>query len=208
MTLCSQCVCQNECLNVRFHCFHWSQDIISSPPSAAYMRQWTRSELVQVMACRLFGAKPLPEPMLAFCQLDSWEHISVKFEWEFYNFLSKHAFGIVVCQTGGNFVQGEISYFIWPTRSRDILRRENTLPIGTSAIMKLMPTIKTWFAVGVPQINTLCILGFGSPFIYNINGQKHIHTELWNVMTAPTATPVWLEAIRYCDWNWIVMKRF
>ena len=26
---------------------------------------------VQVMACHLFGAKPLPEPMLVYCQLDS-----------------------------------------------------------------------------------------------------------------------------------------
>ena len=35
---------------------------------------------------RLFGAKSLPEPMLAYCrQLDSWEHISVKFESEFYH---------------------------------------------------------------------------------------------------------------------------
>ena len=42
----------------------------SSPPSAAYMRQWIRT-LVQIMACRLFGAKPLPEPMLVYCQLDS-----------------------------------------------------------------------------------------------------------------------------------------
>ena len=31
----------------------------SSPPSAAYMRQWTGSALVQIMACRLLGAKPL-----------------------------------------------------------------------------------------------------------------------------------------------------
>ena len=30
----------------------------------------SRSALVQVMACRLLGTKPLPEPMLAFCQLD------------------------------------------------------------------------------------------------------------------------------------------
>ena len=46
----------------------------SSPPSAAYtcMRQWTGTILVQVMACRLCGAKPLPEPKLAYCQLDSW----------------------------------------------------------------------------------------------------------------------------------------
>ena len=31
-----------------------------SPSSAAYMRHWTGSSLVQVMACLLFGAKPLP----------------------------------------------------------------------------------------------------------------------------------------------------
>ena len=43
------------------------------PSGAAYMRQWTESSLVQVMACRLFGAKPLPEPMLVCCQLVSWE---------------------------------------------------------------------------------------------------------------------------------------
>ena len=39
----------------------------SSPPSAAYMRQWIGSALVEVMACRLFGAKPLPQPMLTYC---------------------------------------------------------------------------------------------------------------------------------------------
>ena len=31
----------------------------SSPPSAAYMRQWIGSALVPITACRLFGAKPL-----------------------------------------------------------------------------------------------------------------------------------------------------
>ena len=61
----------------------------SSPPSAAYMRQWIGPSLVQVLACRLFGAKPLPEPMLAYWQLDSWEQISVKFESEFYHFHSR-----------------------------------------------------------------------------------------------------------------------
>ena len=44
----------------------------SSPSSAAYMRQWTGSPLVQIMACRLFGAKPLSEPMLGFCQLNPY----------------------------------------------------------------------------------------------------------------------------------------
>ena len=41
------------------------------------------------MACHLFDAKPLHEPMLAYCQLNSWEHTSVKFESEFYHFHSR-----------------------------------------------------------------------------------------------------------------------
>ena len=32
------------------------------------------------MACPLVGANPLSEPMLAYCQLDPWEHTSVKFQ--------------------------------------------------------------------------------------------------------------------------------
>ena len=32
--------------------------------------QWTGSPLVQIMTCRLLGAKPLPEPMLTYSQLD------------------------------------------------------------------------------------------------------------------------------------------
>ena len=55
------------------------ETINSSPFSVAYMRQWIGSSLFQVMACRLFGAKSLPEPMLAYCQFDPWEQISVNF---------------------------------------------------------------------------------------------------------------------------------
>ena len=54
---------------------HWL--INSSLPSAAYMPQRSESSLVQVMTCGLFGTKPLPEPMLAYCQLDSWEHLNL-----------------------------------------------------------------------------------------------------------------------------------
>ena len=69
-------ICEDMCCG-----FH-SSDVMfnSSPHSAAYMRQSIGSVLIQVMACHLFGAKPLPEPMLAYYQLDSWEQISVKIE--------------------------------------------------------------------------------------------------------------------------------
>ena len=42
-------------------------DINSSPSSAIYMRQWMKSALVEIMGCRLFGAKPLSKPMLGYC---------------------------------------------------------------------------------------------------------------------------------------------
>ena len=79
----------------------------SSPPSAAYM-QWTGSPLAQVMACRLSGAKPLPEPMLAYCQLDSREYISVKFESEYYYFHSKKSIWKCRQENGGHFVSASV----------------------------------------------------------------------------------------------------
>ena len=63
--------------------------INSSPTSATYTCQGSGSALVQVMAWHLFMARPLPEPMLAYCQLDYWEPISVKFEFEFSHFHSR-----------------------------------------------------------------------------------------------------------------------
>ena len=44
------------------------QKLVNSfPPSAAYMRQSIGKALVQIMAFRLFGAKPLSEPTLGYC---------------------------------------------------------------------------------------------------------------------------------------------
>ena len=42
------------------------------------MRQWIIA-LVQIMACGPFGAKPLSEPLLGYCQLDPNEQNSVIF---------------------------------------------------------------------------------------------------------------------------------
>ena len=54
------------------------------------------------MACRLFGAKLLPEPMLAYCQLDPWDRAYIIF-------IQENAFENVVCQNGVQYVQGEMS---------------------------------------------------------------------------------------------------
>ena len=50
---------------------YYSQRINSSSSGAAYIRRWTEWALAQAMACRLFGTKPLPEPMLTYCKLDA-----------------------------------------------------------------------------------------------------------------------------------------
>ena len=42
--------------------------------------------LVQIMACRLEGAKTLFAPMLECCLLDTWEQTSVKFQSKFKHF--------------------------------------------------------------------------------------------------------------------------
>ena len=47
-------------------------------PSAAYMHEWIGSAMVQTVACRLFGAKPLSKPMPGYCQLDPYKQTSVK----------------------------------------------------------------------------------------------------------------------------------
>ena len=43
----------------------------ASPSSAAYMRQWIGSALVQIMAYCLFDTKPLSTSVQGYCQLDT-----------------------------------------------------------------------------------------------------------------------------------------
>ena len=83
----------------------------SHSPSAAYMRQWTRSALVQIMACRLFGAKPLFKPMLFFFSIGpfwtNWSEIWI--EMQNFSFTKMHLKMHLKVRNGGHFVQGEMS---------------------------------------------------------------------------------------------------
>ena len=58
------------------------------------------------MACRLSGAKPLPEPMLAYCQLNSWEHISENFDSNFIVFIEENAIENVVAKMAAILSRG------------------------------------------------------------------------------------------------------
>ena len=50
------------------------------------------------MACRLDGAKPLPEPMLDYCLLDPEEQSSMIIIRNSYVFVQENAFETVVCE--------------------------------------------------------------------------------------------------------------
>ena len=65
--------------------------------SYIYMHQENIPTLLQIMACRLFGAKPLSEPMLLYCQLDP---ISVKFflKVKKFSFTEIHLKMCVICK--------------------------------------------------------------------------------------------------------------
>ena len=80
--------------------------INSSPPSAAFMHQWIGSALVQIMACRLFGAKPVSKPMLCYCQLDPWEQTLVKLLSKYKTFYSRKCIWKYHLRNGDHFVKG------------------------------------------------------------------------------------------------------
>ena len=79
------------------------------PPSATYMGRWTGSVLVQIMACRLFGAKTLSKLMLEYCQLDPYEQTSVKFQSKYKTIHSTTCNWKFRLRNGGHFVQGPVS---------------------------------------------------------------------------------------------------
>ena len=56
------------------------------------------------MACRLFGTKQLPAPMMTYFQLDPYEHNSMKFYWTRKSFIDEIAFENVICQNDNHVV--------------------------------------------------------------------------------------------------------
>ena len=81
------------------------QVLDSSPPSAAYMHQWIESGLVQIMARRLFGVKPLSKPMLGYCQLDP-SHFSEILVKNRTFFIQENVFESLVCETATILFRG------------------------------------------------------------------------------------------------------
>ena len=98
----------------------------SLSPSAAYMRQWIGSALVQIMACRLFGVKPLSKPMLTYCQLDRKGTYFKEILFKNSNIsIQENAFEHVVCEMAATLSTGRwvkiyffhiLAAFIWTSK--------------------------------------------------------------------------------------------
>ena len=91
-----------------------STDDAPSPPSAAYMRQWTGSALIQIMACRLFGANS--DDYINQCwDIVNWT-LRNKLRWNFHQntkFPSRKCIWKYRLRNGGHFVPGEVKPSIW-----------------------------------------------------------------------------------------------
>ena len=62
------------------------------------------------MAWRRKGAKPLPKPMVTFCQMDHQEHILMKFQLRFTAFLPGKCIWKCLLQNAGHFAQVSICW--------------------------------------------------------------------------------------------------
>ena len=120
----------------------------SSPPSAAYLREWNGSSMAQVMACRLFGAKPLSEPTLTHCLLYSWEYISVKFVSELFSFKKMQlkmssAKMAAILSRGDRLNNGQMSIHL------DTIRADIIIPMKTFVTPQVLKCVlinsRIWF---------------------------------------------------------------
>ena len=106
--------CPGSCAVVKLITSIICHPLNSSSSSAEYICKLIGLALVQVMACRLFGTKPLPKPMLAYCKFDSWQQTSVTFEAKYKKpFIHENAFKNAVCQMPAIFARGRWLNYLW-----------------------------------------------------------------------------------------------
>ena len=71
---------------------------LTHPPSSAYVHQWIGSAVVQIMACRLFGDKPLSKQCWVIVNWTLWH----KLQWICYQntnlFFHENASDTIVCE--------------------------------------------------------------------------------------------------------------
>ena len=136
--------------------------VYSSPPSAAYIHQWTGSALLQVMACHLFGTKPLPEPMTTYCQLDLKEQTSVKLESKYKSFIHENVFENFVCEMAILYWGRWVNQFEVIIGAGNNLKpnRQQTITLNWN-IIGSHNLLVACFVAPSNQLNIICITGTG-----------------------------------------------
>ena len=72
------------------------------------------SSLAQIIAYRLFSAKPLSKPMLAYCWFDPWQQTSVKLRLESIFFFQENTFENIVSKKSAILSRPQcVDYFPW-----------------------------------------------------------------------------------------------
>ena len=79
----------------------WFDLFNAYPPCVAYMCQWIGSALVQIMACRLFGTRPLSKPILFFVNWTPRNKFQGNFNQNKKLFIHENASGNIACDTVG-----------------------------------------------------------------------------------------------------------
>ena len=73
------------------------------------------------MACHLFDAKPLSKPMLDYCQLNTWEQTSVKFDQNTKLFIHENASETVICEIAAILSRGRCVKNVKPSALGTVL---------------------------------------------------------------------------------------
>ena len=127
------------------------------------MLQWTWSALVRVMACRLFGAKPLPKTLLTYYKFHRWGKTFIrKFESKYETLHSWKCIWKCRLWNGGYFVQWRDAFFM---KSTNLLmtRSDVTKWWGTFSVISVMVAGSTYhiqISLFYRNVNVIVLMRF------------------------------------------------
>ena len=96
----------SETLEVGIGVLITATTFITHLPLVPHICQWIGSALIQIMACRLFGAKPLSKPELDYYQLDPMNKLQWSFSQKSNFFIQGNSFENVVCEIAAILSRG------------------------------------------------------------------------------------------------------
>ena len=116
------------------------------------MRQGVGSALFQIMACRLFGPKPLSQPMLDLCQLDRGNKLQWNLNENSKLFIHENAFENSICEMAAILSRGR-----WVNQHQSHTKQHVYMPLQLLGVNILLYSISqhtgiilTWLDQNTP----------------------------------------------------------